>query len=314
MAVTSGILVLRALGLGDLLTAIPALRALRRAFDGERLVLAAPEKLRDIVELIDAVDELLPTAGLGELSWPGEPPRLAVNLHGRGPESIHDLLAQEPLELITYRHPDFPGVDGPDWPAEAHEVDRWCRLLEAARIPADRTDLALPPPPGPSPAAGAVVIHPGAAFAARRWPPDRYARVARALSGSHRVVVTGNAAEAPLAREIAEAAGLPAESVLAGDGLAELAATVAEARLVICGDTGVGHLATAYGTPSVLLFGPTPPRLWGPPPEARQHTVLWVGDVGDPHGEAPDPGLLLLREERVLAAAEGLLAAGASRG
>ncbi|RSN24319.1 glycosyltransferase family 9 protein [Amycolatopsis roodepoortensis] len=314
MAVTGGILVLRALGLGDLLTAIPALRALRRAFDGERLVLAAPEKLRDIVELIDAVDELLPTAGLGELSWPGEPPRLAVNLHGRGPESIHDLLAQDPLELITYRHPDFPGVDGPDWPAEAHEVDRWCRLLEAARIPADRTDLALPPPPGPSPAAGAVVIHPGAAYAARRWPPDRYARVARALSGGHRVVVTGNAAEAPLAREIAEAAGLPAESVLAGDGLAELAATVAEARLVICGDTGVGHLATAYGTPSVLLFGPTPPRLWGPPPEARQHTVLWVGDVGDPHGEAPDPGLLLLREERVLAAAEGLLAAGASRG
>ncbi|MGY6653859.1 glycosyltransferase family 9 protein [Amycolatopsis sp. TRM77291] len=311
---TGGILVLRALGLGDLLTAIPALRALRRTFDGERLVLAAPEKLRDIVELIDAVDELLPTAGLGELSWPGEPPRLAVNLHGRGPESIHDLLAQDPLELITYRHPDFPGVDGPDWPAEAHEVDRWCRLLEAARIPADRTDLALPPPPGPSPAAGAVVIHPGAAYAARRWPPDRYARVARALSGGHRVVVTGNAAEAPLAREIAEAAGLPAESVLAGDGLAELAATVAEARLVICGDTGVGHLATAYGTPSVLLFGPTPPRLWGPPPEARQHTVLWVGDVGDPHGEAPDPGLLLLREERVLAAAEGLLAAGASRG
>jgi len=312
--VTGGILVLRALGLGDLLTAVPALRALRRAFDGERLVLATRENLRDIVELIDAVDELLPTAGLGGLSWPGEPPRLAVNLHGRGPESIHDLLAQDPLELITHRHPDIPGVEGPDWPAEVHEVDRWCRLLEAARIPADRTDLALPPPPGPSPATDAVVIHPGAAFAARRWPPDRYARVARALAERHRVVVTGNAAEVPLAREVAEAAGLPDEAVLAGDaGLAELAATVAEARLVICGDTGVGHLATAYGTPSVLLFGPTPPRLWGPPPEARQHTVLWVGDVGDPHGDDPDPGLLLLREERVLTAAEDLLRTGVSR-
>lgn len=311
---TGGILVLRALGLGDLLTAVPALRALRRAFDGERLVLATRENLRDIVELIDAVDELLPTAGLGGLSWPGEPPRLAVNLHGRGPESIHDLLAQDPLELITHRHPDIPGVEGPDWPAEVHEVDRWCRLLEAARIPADRTDLALPPPPGPSPATDAVVIHPGAAFAARRWPPDRYARVARALAERHRVVVTGNAAEVPLAREVAEAAGLPDEAVLAGDaGLAELAATVAEARLVICGDTGVGHLATAYGTPSVLLFGPTPPRLWGPPPEARQHTVLWVGDVGDPHGDDPDPGLLLLREERVLTAAEDLLRTGVSR-
>ncbi|MER6669948.1 glycosyltransferase family 9 protein [Amycolatopsis japonica] len=314
MAVTGGILVLRALGLGDLLTAVPALRALRRAFDDERLVLAAPENLRDLVELIDAVDELLPTAGLGELSWPGEPPRLAVNLHGRGPESIHDLLAQDPLELITHRHPDFPGVDGPDWPAETHEVDRWCRLLEAARIPADRSDLALPPPPGPSPASDAVVIHPGAAFAARRWPPDRYARVARELSARHRVVVTGSAPEAPLVRKVVEEAGLPHEAALVGGGLAELAATVAGARLVICGDTGVGHLATAYGTPSVLLFGPTPPRLWGPPAGDRRHTVLWVGDVGDPHGGAPDPGLLLLREERVLTAAEDLLRTGASRG
>ncbi|WP_037306212.1 glycosyltransferase family 9 protein [Amycolatopsis orientalis] len=315
MAVSGGILVLRALGLGDLLTGIPALRALRRAFDGERLVLAAPEGLRDIVELIDAVDELLPTAGLGELSWPGEPPRLAVNLHGRGPESIHDLLAQDPVELITHRHPDFPGVDGPDWQEDVHEVDRWCRLLEAARIPAERDVLGLPPPPGPSPAPGAVVIHPGAAFAARRWPPERYARVARELAGRHRVVVTGSAAEVGLAREVAEGAGLPEDAVLAGDGgLAELAATVAEAKLVICGDTGAGHLATAYGTPSVLLFGPTPPSRWGPPPGARQHVVLWVGDVGDPHADRPDPGLLLVREDRVLAAAEGLLVKRASHG
>lgn len=315
MAVSGGILVLRALGLGDLLTAVPALRALRRAFDGERLVLAAPEGLRDIVELIDAVDELLPTPGLGELAWPGEPPRLAVNLHGRGPESIHDLLAQEPVELITHRHPDFPGVDGPAWEDDVHEVDRWCRLLEAARIPADRGDLRLPPPPGPSPAPGAVVIHPGAAFAARRWPLDRYARVARELTGRHRVVITGDALEVPLAEEVAEAAGLPREAVLAGNtGLAELAATVAEAELVICGDTGVGHLATAYGTPSVLLFGPTPPCRWGPPSGARQHVVLWVGDVGDPHADQPDAGLLLLREERVVAAAERLLEAGVSDG
>jgi ADP-heptose:LPS heptosyltransferase len=49
---------------------------------------------------------------------------------------------------------------------------------------------------------------------------------------------------------------------------------------VICGDTGVAHLATAYGTPSVVLFGPMPPALWGPPPERRQHLVLWRGTGG----------------------------------
>jgi ADP-heptose:LPS heptosyltransferase len=307
--VTDSVLVLRALGLGDLLTAVPALRALRRARSGARLVLAAPDALRDLVDLIDAVDELLPTAGLGELNWPGQPPSLAVNLHGSGPDSIRDLLAQRPRELLTHRHPGFPDQPGPDWRSDVHEVDRWCRLLEYAGMPADREELRLPAPPGPSPAPGVVVIHPGAAFAARRWPPARYALVARELAtAGHEVVVTGTAAELSLAQEVAGLADRPGWAVLAGrTGLAELAALVAGAELVVCGDTGVGHLATAFGTPSVLLFGPTPPRLWGPPPAASQHVALWAGDVGDPHGDQPDAGLLTLHPERVLAAADGLL-------
>src|SRR5690606_29371795 len=60
VAVTA--LVLRALGLGDLLTAVPALRALRRA--GMRVVLAAPEWLRDVAVLTDAVHRLHPTPDL----------------------------------------------------------------------------------------------------------------------------------------------------------------------------------------------------------------------------------------------------------
>jgi len=309
VAVSAAVLVLRALGVGDLLTAVPALRALRAAHPGDRLVLAAPESLRDLVELIDAVDELLPTPGLGELAWPGPPPRLAVNLHGSGPESIHDLLAADPAELLTHRHSDFPDVPGLAWRDDLHEVDRWCRLVEYAHLEADRSALHLPVPPGPSPAPDAVVVHPGAAFPARRWPPERFATIVRDLAADgHRVVLTGSAGERDLALSIAEAAGLADDAVPAGrTGLAELAALVAGAALVVCGDTGVGHLATAFGTPSVLLFGPTPPRLWGPPPSARQHVVLWAGNVGNPHGEEPDGGLLLLGEERVLAATRAAL-------
>jgi ADP-heptose:LPS heptosyltransferase len=311
------ILVLRALGIGDLLTAVPALRALRRAHPDERLVLAASGELRDLVELIDAVDELLPTSGLGALRWPGPPPRLAVNLHGRGPESIRDLLSTHPETLLTHscvffpqtRPEAFSGSGGLDWRDDLHEVDRWCRLLEYAHIPADRSDLRLPPPPGPNPAPDAVVLHPGAAYPARRWPPERFATVARELAeAGYRVVLTGSTAERELASGIAAEAGLPDGTVLAGrTGLAELAALVADAALVVCGDTGIGHLATAFGTPSVLLFGPTPPRLWGPPPSARRHVVLWAGDVGDPHGDQPDAGLLLLCADRVLDAARQVL-------
>jgi ADP-heptose:LPS heptosyltransferase len=312
----TGVLVLRALGLGDLLTAVPALRGLRRRYPGERLVLAAPEGLRDLVELIDAVDELLPTAGLGTLDWQGEPPTIAVNLHGSGPQSISDLLRREPGELLTHLHPDFPDLPGIEWRDDIHEVERWCRLVEFAGGDADRGDLGLPTPPGPSPEPDTVVIHPGAAFPARRWPTERFAYVARALHrAGHRVVVTGSSGERALATEVAEAAGLPDTAVLAGrTALAELAALVAGAALVVCGDTGVGHLATAFGTPSVLLFGPTPPRLWGPPPGAVQHLTLWVGDVGDPHGPEPHSGLLLLGKERVLAAARTLVGERAAHG
>lgn len=75
---------------------------------------------------------------------------------------------------------------------------------------------------------------------------------------------------------------------------------------MICGDTGVGHVATATGTPSVLLFGPTPPSRWGPPGDGP-HVALWAGDCGDPHGDKPDSGLLLLTVARVLDAVHGLL-------
>lgn len=298
------VLALRALGLGDLLVTVPALRGLRRAFPRAHLVLAAPGALTELAELTGAVDELLPTAGLGALRWIRARPALAVNLHGRGPQSIADLRATRPATLITH------GLDGPQWTEELHEVDRWCRLLEHHGIAADRADLALPRPAVMSPAPGAIVVHPGAAYAARRWPARRYGLVARALAaGGYRVVITGGRKEIGLARRVAEVAGLPGEAVLAGrTGLAELAALVADAELVICGDTGVGHLATAYGTPSVVLFGPVSPARWGPPVDRPWHRAMWAGQTGDPFGDTPDPGLLRLTPRDVLFAARVSLA------
>src|SRR5216117_2272988 len=101
----------------------------------------------------------------------------------------------------------------------------------------------------------------------RRWPPERFAAVAHALAAAgERVVITGTIAERPVARRVAKAAGLGDESVLAGQtALPGLAALVAAASLVISNDSGVAHLAVAYGIPSVTLFGPVSPALWGPP-------------------------------------------------
>jgi ADP-heptose:LPS heptosyltransferase len=103
-------------------------------------------------------------------------------------------------------------------------------------------------------------------------------------------------------------AGLPDTSVLAGQlDILDLAALVADSSLLVCGDTGVGHIATATGTPSVLVFGPTPPARWGPR-GSGPHVSLWAGDVGDPHADRPHPGLLLISSARVVAAIGELLA------
>jgi ADP-heptose:LPS heptosyltransferase len=97
--------------------------------------------------------------------------------------------------------------------------------------------------------------------------------------------------------------------VLAGEtDLRALAALVAHARAVVCGDTGIGHLAAAYGTPSVHLLGPSRPQDWGPPP--GPHRVLWHGTGrGAPLADAVDPALLRISVAEVRTALAEVLGA-----
>lgn len=304
--------VLRALGLGDFLTAVPALRAVRRALPDHEVVLAIPQALRPLIELSRTVDTLLPTDGLEGLAWDGPRPAVAVNLHGRGPQSHRLLQRVRPDRLVAFANPEA-GVGGPAWDPDEHEVARWTRLVEETfDVRADRGDLGIDVPPREPALPGAVVVHVGAAAPARRWPAERFAAVARWASREDLpVVLTGSAAEEPIARRVQRLADLPSDSVLAGrTDLAELAALVAAARLVVSGDTGIAHLASAYGTPSVVLFGPTPPARWGPPVDGP-HTVLWHGrEVGDASAREVDPALLAIEPAEVLAAAEVRLRAG----
>lgn len=300
------LLIYRALGLGDLLTAVPALRGLRRAFPDHRVVLATPERLRSLALHTKAVDEVVPATALEPVDLEDRSVDLGVNLHGRGPQSHAAVLAAAPRRLIAWAHPDVPESGSlPAWRADEHEVERWCRLLRECGIDADPSELEIDAPPiaVPERARNATLIHPGAASPARRWPVERYAAVAASERAARRsVVVTGGTDEVHRARRVARLAGLPRDAVLAGvTSVMGLAALVASAARVVCGDTGVAHLATALGTPSVVLFGPTSPRHWGPPPARRIHRALWAGTTGDPHGSAPDRGLLAIEAADVIA-------------
>jgi ADP-heptose:LPS heptosyltransferase len=324
--------VLRALALGDFLTGLPALRALRKAFPQHLCFLTCPYWLRPLALATNAADEFIDSAhvpGSGESSgghWVpkdlcdrikleqaqllglvGAPqePDIAVNLRGERDATQRVLLALRPRRLIAYRNDNIAETSaGPLWRPDEHEVDRWCRLLSESGIPADPQDLhmSLPEIAVPDFVRGATLIHPGAGSPARLWPPERWAAVARweAQRGKS-VVITGGSHEVELALEVAERSGLERERVLAGrTGVLELAAIVSAAARVVCPITGVAHLAWAVHTPSVTLFATVPPSRWGPPPYLPQHRVLWAGMIGEPYAPEPDPGLLKISVEDVI--------------
>ncbi len=293
-------LALRALGLGDFLTGLPALALLKQVLPDHSVVLAAPAVFGPLVPYVAAIDHLLPSGELMPLDRSYAGVDVAVDLHGKGPESRRLLVELQPNQLVGFADP-ASGVPGPPWYAAEHEVARWCRLVATA--------FELPDMPYPS-VAGAVdvpendvveeltLVHPGAAAVARRWPAERFAKVAAQLSREgHRVVITGGPSERSLAERVAATSGVPTMLDLP---LPQLLATVADARLVVCGDTGIGHVASNYGTPSVLLFGPVSPARWGPPADPV-HRVIFAGDGrGDPHGTDPDPALLRITVPEVL--------------
>ncbi|MFL5737817.1 MAG: glycosyltransferase family 9 protein [Actinomycetota bacterium] len=296
------LLAYRTLGLGDLLTAVPALRALALAFPSHRRVLATQAWLQPLVAWIPGRYQTLPA---GELEMPvvAERPDVAVNLHGRGPESHRTLLRARPRRMIAFANEDVPW-SGPRWNPREHERIRWCRLLSASGIDGDpdRLEILSPEPYAPSRAERAVIVHPGASAGARRWPEERWSALAATLvAAGYRIVVTGAPGERSLARGIGRAAGLRRPDVLAGStDVADLATLVASADAVVSGDTGVSHLATALGTPSVTLFGPTSPETWGPPPDRMIHRAIWHGRAGDPHGDEPSDSLLAITVLEVL--------------
>jgi ADP-heptose:LPS heptosyltransferase len=305
------IVILRALKLGDFLTGLPAYRALRRAHPKAEIVLAAPRMLEPLLELVGgALDRIVDAQPLAPLARELHGADLGVNLHGKGPQSHRVLLGAGARTLLAFRNDEIPeSANGAEYDPAEHEVTRWCRLLRHAGVAADarELDLAVPAVLVPRRIRGATLIHPGAASEARRWPAERWIEVARAEQRLGRtVIVTGGPGEVDLARRVAEAAGVPTTHVYAGrTNLRELAALVAAAGRVVCGDTGVAHLATAYRTPSVVLFGPIPPAAWGPPPRPY-HRVIWNGTTGDPHADRVDPGLLAIRPERVIAVLDSL--------
>ncbi|MBU8921929.1 MAG: glycosyltransferase family 9 protein [Bacteroidales bacterium] len=114
-----------------------------------------------------------------------------------------------------------------------------------------------------------VLFHPGCGEHGyqREWPAADYASLGSALSSSYDISITisGHGEhEMPIAREIIEEGDFNSTDLSGRLTFAQLAAVVKDTDLVVCGNTGVMHLAAGYGTPLVALHGPTDHLKWGP--------------------------------------------------
>lgn len=336
---------LRALHLGDLLCATPALRALRRHYPHAHISLIGLPWAREFAARYPhLLDEFIEFPG-----WPGVPegPQpddarlaaffdemrarrldLAIQMHGAGDVTnafVAELGARTTAGFVP--SPDAqprPDVAVP-YPDDVPEPRRHLALVRA--LGADATDDRLEFPvadadraalrmvPGAPALEGRryAVIHPGSRDPARRWPPDRFAAVAAALaSDGIAVVYTGSARE----RGIVEAArcGVCAPSLdLSGQtDLGMLAALIEGAALVVCNDTGVSHLAAAVRTPSVVVFTASDPRRWAPANAVRHRPVLPAerDEHGVPRGLPPLDAVVEAAFAQLALSDDGLAAAG----
>ncbi|HWX90998.1 MAG TPA: glycosyltransferase family 9 protein [Terriglobales bacterium] len=156
---------------------------------------------------------------------------------------------------------------------------------------------------------GFAILNPGAGWGAKQWPAGRYGEVAKVLaqSGLKSIINFGPGEEA-LARAAESASDHTAEAMTFSVG--ELIALTRRARLFIGGDTGPMHLAAALGVPVVAIFGPTDPARNGP--FATRKIVLRHPKSPNTltHRAQPDPGILEITADEVVAAARQLLGAG----
>ncbi len=111
-----------------------------------------------------------------------------------------------------------------------------------------------------------VALAPMTTWPTKCWPADRFVALGDALARRHgcRVVLMGSAKERPVLEDIA-ARMETAPVVMAGElSFRQAAALLDRAALLVSGDTGPMHVASALGTPQVALFGPTSPAWYGP--------------------------------------------------
>jgi ADP-heptose:LPS heptosyltransferase len=300
------IVIFRALVIGDMLCAVPALRALRQAYPTAEVTLVslpwASEFARRFAHYIDHFVEFpgypgLPERDVDVAAIPAffkhlqeEKFDLALQMHGSGSyvNPLVELMgARVTAGFTTPSDYAFGRETFLLYPEDVPEPQRHLRLLEHLSVPSAGDHLELPVFDEDFTALAALPVwrelqsqpyaclHPGARFLSRRWKPEGFAAVGNSLHQMGlRVVVTGTRAEADVVAEVTERMQAPAINLAGQTSLGMLAALLTNSRLLISNDTGVSHVAAALRVPSVVVVCGSDPTRWAPLDRDRHLTVM----------------------------------------
>ena len=298
------ILIIRLSAIGDVLHATPVARALRRALPAAHIAWLASPPADELLTACPEIDELLVWDRrpfdravahgrfleafrlLGKARALLVPRRFDIAL------DVQDLLLTGILARLSgaprrigvrERHEGagfFMTEKAPKM-AEPHKVRRYLASLASLGIAHEDTRIALQLPAALTgfaapffaarsiaPDRPIVLVSLCTTWQSKEWPPERFCAALAALPEDVQIVFLGSGADRPVieeARKTLEASWRGKAVSVAGEtSLLETAALMKEATLLLCPDTGPLHIAAAVGLPTLSLWGPTRPTIYGP--------------------------------------------------
>ena len=257
------LLVMRLRSLGDCVLTTPALDLLHAHRPDLPVAVAVEPRFAAVFEHNPAVAAILPPSLAEVRRWGA---RLVLNFHGGTRSAWLTLASGARLRagFAHFRHRWAYNIRIP----RAQEIFGQERMVHTAehlasamfflgvpRAEIPRARLFAAAKPNRSPYA---LLHPFAASEAKRWPPERFAALARHLQHEHGL------SPVILGAEGDDFAPFKDFEILRGAPLSEVKNWIAGASLFAGNDSGPAHMAAALGVPLLVLFGPSEPRIWGP--------------------------------------------------
>lgn len=275
--------------LGDVLLALPAMRAIRRTFPDSELILLAQTAVGRLLSLCGEIQHAWSIDGgiFGELMSDAARFPVSIEIYLRRSSraifwlrSSHAVL-QDNLRRLGVSDPIIKSPITSEL-AATHMADRYLECLRPYCVVCPDGDACLAFPPmscdhlGIDPVVRRVVdrsrheplvvIHPGSGSPHKNCSPQLWAEVMRGLADRYHVslILCGGPSDARAILNVQHALGPLDYTTVLNKDLVSIAWLLSHAAVFIGHDSGLTHLAAAMGTKTLALFGPTDPAKWGP--------------------------------------------------